>query len=176
LNEVLSGVRAAVKSGLHPVKLNTLVLRDLNVDTIPKLIEFARQSQVVLQLIELEPINIKDNFYEKHYFPLEILEKQLKKQALEIQTRVNMQNRHIYTLPGVKVEVVHPIENTDFCAQCTRLRVTSDGKLKPCLMVNDNLVDVLTPMRSGATDEELKQLFITAVKKREPYYKPLRKD
>jgi cyclic pyranopterin phosphate synthase len=83
-----------------------------------------------------------------------------------------MQNRHVYKLSGVTVEVVHPIENTAFCARCTRLRVTSDGKLKPCLMVNDNLVDILGPMRSGADDEELKQLFVTAVKRREPYYKP----
>ncbi len=176
LNEVLSGVSAAVKADLHPVKLNTLVFRDLNIKAIPKMIDFARQNQVVLQLIELEPINIKDDFYSQHHFPLEILEEDLKKQALKIQTRSDMQNRHIYTLPGVKIEVVHPIENTDFCARCTRLRVTSDGRLKPCLMVNDNLVDVLTPMRNGATDRELKQLFITAVDRREPYYKPLKND
>jgi len=176
LNEVLSGVSAAVKADLHPVKLNTLVFRDLNIKAIPKMIDFARQNQVVLQLIELEPINIKDDFYSQHHFPLEILEEDLKKQALKIQTRSDMQNRHIYTLPGVKIEVVHPIENTDFCARCTRLRVTSDGRLKPCLMVNDNLVDVLTPMRNGATDRELKQLFIAAVDRREPYYKPLKND
>lgn len=176
LNEVLSGVSAAVKADLHPVKLNTLVFRDLNIKAIPKMIDFARQNQVVLQLIELEPINIKDDFYSQHHFPLEILEEDLKKQALKIQTRSDMQNRHIYTLPGVKIEVVHPIENTDFCARCTRLRVTSDGRLKPCLMVNDNLVDVLTPMRNGATDGELKQLFITAVDRREPYYKPSKND
>jgi cyclic pyranopterin phosphate synthase len=176
LNEVLSGIGAAVKAGFHPVKLNTLVLRDINIDAIPKMIEFARQNQVILQLIELEPINIKDDFYIEHYFSLETLEEDLRKKALEIQTRGDMQNRHIYTLPGVKVEVVHPIENTDFCARCTRLRVTSDGKLKPCLMVNDNLVDVLTPIRNGATEKELKELFIAAVKKREPYYKPLKKN
>ena len=98
----------------------------------------------------------------------------MKKQALEVETRGDMQNRRIYTLPNVKVEVVHPIENTEFCARCTRLRVTSDGKLKPCLMVNNNLTDVLTPMRKGATDEELKRLFVTAVKRRKPYYHPTR--
>jgi len=172
LNEVLSGVGAAAKAGLHPVKLNTLVLNGVNTDAIPKMIEFARQNQAILQLIELEPVNVNDDFYKKHFFSLGRFEEELKGQALEVQTRGDMQNRHVYTLPGVKVEVVHPIENTDFCARCTRLRVTSDGKLKPCLMVNDNLVDILTPMRKGATDEELKELFVTAVKRREPYYKP----
>jgi len=171
LNDVLSGVSAAVKAGLHPVKLNTLILRDVNVDAIPKMIEFARLNQVILQLMELEPVNVKDDFYDEHFFSLATFEEQLKNQASQVQTRGNMQNRHVYTLPGVKVEVVHPIENTSFCAHCTRLRVTSDGKLKPCLMVADNLVDILTPMRNGATDEELKELFITAVKRRKPYYK-----
>jgi len=174
LNEVLNGVGAAVKTGLHPVKLNALVLRGVNTADIPRLIEFARQSQTILQLMELEPINVKDDFYNEHFFSLDRFEEELKKQALEVQTRGDMQNRHVYTLPGVKVEVVHPIENTDFCARCTRLRVTSDGKLKPCLMINDNLVDILTPIRNGATDEELKQLFVTAVKRREPYYKPVK--
>ena len=172
LNDVLNGVGDAVKAGLYPVKLNTLILRDVNVDAIPRMIEFARQSQVILQLMELEPVNVEDEFYKEHFYSLACLEENLKKQASDVQTRGDMQNRHIYTLPGVNVEVVHPIENTAFCAHCTRLRVTSDGKLKPCLMVNDNLVDVLTPMRNGATDEQLKQLLITTVKRREPYYKP----
>jgi len=140
------------------------------------MIEFARHSQTILQLMELEPVNVKDDFYREHFFSLEGFEEELKEQALEVQTRGDMQNRHVYIVPGVKVEVVHPIENTDFCARCTRLRVTSDGKLKPCLMVNTNLVDVLTPIRNGATDEELKELFVLAVKRREPYYKLLKKD
>jgi len=74
-------------------------------------------------------------------------------------------------LPSVAVEIVHPMENTDFCMRCTRLRVTSDGKLKPCLMRNDNLVDILAPMRNGAKDQELIELFKLANQKRRPYNK-----
>jgi len=80
-----------------------------------------------------------------------------------------MQNRRIYDLHGVRVEVIHPTENTEFCTHCTRLRVTSDGKLKPCLMRNDNLVDIITPMRKGATDPELERLLKLANQKRQPY-------
>ena len=74
-------------------------------------------------------------------------------------------------MPDVKVELIRPIENTEFCASCTRIRVTSDGKIKPCLMRSDNLVDFLTPMRNGADDKKISEIFIEAVKKREPYYK-----
>lgn len=52
--------------------------------------------------------------------------------------------------------------------------MTSDGKLKPCLMRNDNLVDVLTPIRNGASDDDLKQLFSEAVRRREPYYRAVK--
>jgi cyclic pyranopterin phosphate synthase len=82
-----------------------------------------------------------------------------------------MHNRRIYHLPDLIVEVVHPTENGEFCAHCTRMRVTSDGKLKTCLMRNDNLVDILTPTRQDASDEKLKALFIHANQLREPYNK-----
>jgi len=55
------------------------------------------------------------------------------------------------------------MDNSEFCAHYTRLRLTSDGKLKPCLMRNDNLVDVLTPLRRGASREKLRKLFLEAV-------------
>jgi cyclic pyranopterin phosphate synthase len=82
-----------------------------------------------------------------------------------------MQNRKVYHLPHVVVEVVRPIENTEFCLHCSRLRITSDGKLKPCLMRNDNLTDVLNPLRNGVSDEQLAELFRLANQKREPFNK-----
>ena len=170
LADAVSGVKAAVKAGLYPVKLNMLVLKGTNEGEVFEMINFARFNGVVLQLIELEPLGISDSFYSDHHYPLDGIEEKLEKQALEVRTRSDMQNRRIYFLPDVKVEVVNPIENTEFCAHCTRIRLTSDGKLKPCLMRNDNLVDLLTPLRNGADDEALTDLFVKAVKSREPYH------
>ncbi len=171
LRDVLDGVEAAVKSGLYPVKLNMLVLKGINEDEVPRMINFAKRSGNILQLIELEPVNVKSAYYSRRHQPLNDVEAELEKQALEIKTRRQMQNRRIYFLPNAKVEVIHPIENTEFCARCTRIRLTSDGKLKPCLMRNDNLVDILTPLRNGADAETLTKIFTEAIKKREPYYK-----
>jgi len=171
LREVLGGIEAAVEAGFYPVKLNMLVLKGVNEREIPRMIAFARRSETILQLLELEPVNVGDEYYERYFCSLDAVEGDLKARALEVKTRGDMQNRRVYFLLGVKVEVVHPIENTEFCARCTRLRLTSDGRLKPCLMRDDNLVDVLTPLRKGAGDEELKGLFVEAVKRREPYYK-----
>jgi len=170
LRNVIDGIREAIRVGLFPVKLNMVLLQGINTGEVDRMIGFAERVGAILQLIELEPINISDEYYTKHHFELDDIEEKLKQQAYEIKTREHMQNRRIYFLPKVKVEVVHPIENTEFCQHCTRLRVTSDGKLKPCLMRNDNLVDILTPLRNGADDKALTQLFTEAVKRREPYF------
>ncbi|UCE16314.1 MAG: GTP 3',8-cyclase MoaA [Candidatus Bathyarchaeota archaeon] len=171
LRDVLKGIRAAVDAELFPVKMNMLVLKNVNEHEIPKMISFAEHSGTILQLIELEPVNLSASYYRRYHPDLNGVEEELKKQARRVVTREDMQNRKVYFLPRVKVEVVHPIENTEFCLCCTRLRVTSDGRLKPCLMRSNNLVDMITPLRNGADDEELKRLFLKAVKRREPYYK-----
>jgi len=62
------------------------------------------------------------------------------------------------------------MDNTEFCKNCTRLRITPDGKIKPCLLRNDNLVDLIEPMRSGFSDEELIKVFLKAIGNREPYF------
>ena len=167
----INGVRAAVEAGLCPVKLNMLILKGINDEAVPDMIEFATRTGTVVQLIELEPINVSDSFYCANHQSLDLYEEALQQKAIRIKTRRFMQNRHVYYLPSVKVETVRPIENTEFCLHCSRLRVTSDGKLKPCLMRNDNLVDFLTPLRRGASDKELAELFISANQKREPFNK-----
>jgi len=169
LENALGGVKAAVKAGLHPVKINMLILKDVNDSHVPEMIDFAKENGTFLQLIELEPINISQAYYSTHHKILDEYEDALSQKALKIETRGHMQNRRVYFLPDLKVEIVRPMENTEFCMHCTRLRVTSDGKLKPCLMRNDNLVDILTPMRTGASDEELIELFKLANQKREPF-------
>ena len=171
LENVLGGVKAAVEAGLNPVKLNMLILKGVNDSHVSEMMDFARRIGAVLQLIELEPVNISSEYYRAYHKPLDEYEEMLRQKAVKVETRKYMQGRRVYHLPDLTVEVVHPIENTEFCMHCTRLRVTSDGKLKPCLMRNDNLVDILTPMRNRATDDELKELFKLANKRRQPYVK-----
>lgn len=172
LQDALKGIKAAIEAGMCPVKINMLVLAGVNDKETLTMIRFAEKSGTPLQLIELEPVNISDDYYARYHFPLDGVEADLAKQALKVEVRRFMQNRRVYNLPkGGRIEVIHPIENTEFCAHCTRLRLTSDGKLKPCLMVNTNLVDILGPLRSGASDRELKEVFIKACLRREPYHK-----
>ena len=172
LKDALEGVDAAVKAGLNPVKLNYLLLRGVNEHEVNDMMAFAEKHNIILQLLELEPVNTEASYFKKHYYPLNEIEETLKKKAISVQQRKEMQNRRIYTLPNLKVEVVNSLENSAFCARCARLRLTSNGFLKPCLMVLDNLVDVLTPLRNGADDVELEKYFVEAVKRRKPFFSP----
>jgi len=96
---------------------------------------------------------------------MDIIKKELESRATSVIER-KMHRRKKYMVDGVEIELVKPIDNSVFCANCNRLRVTCDGKLKPCLLRNDNLVDV-----SHASDSELEALFYQAMKNREPFYK-----
>ena len=137
VENIKSGLRAAKEAGLTPIKLNMVVLKGINDKEIVKMIEFARENDAVLQLIEL--INIDDEFYKKHYFSLKEIEKELEKKAMMV-IKKDMHNRRQYDLGDVMIEIVRPFTKA-FCQNCTRLRITSDGRIKPCLMRNDNLID-----------------------------------
>jgi len=172
--ETMEAIGASVEAGLMPVKLNVVVMKGLNDDEIDEMIRFTAGlgggEKVILQLIEL--ISTQPRFYGVYHVDLSAIEERLRRTATSVTTR-RLHNRPRYCLPnGVVVEVVRPMHNASFCAANDRLRVTHDGKFKPCLMRNDNHVDFLTAMRSGASDEELAQLYSTAVALREPFFKP----
>ncbi|MDD1707147.1 MAG: GTP 3',8-cyclase MoaA [Methanoregulaceae archaeon] len=161
LNQVLAGIDAAVEAGLTPVKLNMVVLSGINENEVDDFIHFVSGNRnLVLQLIEL--MDFKDCPY---HSDLNGLEDRLAQNSTQILTR-RMHHRKKYCFDGSEVEVVRPLHNTEFCAFCNRLRVTSDGQLKPCLLRTDNHVDV-----RGKSGQELRDLFIEAVHRRAPYYR-----
>lgn len=168
LQKVLDGINAALEAKLVPVKLNMVLLKGVNEDEVDRMIDFASGLGMILQLIELVDLNGKD--FKEHHLALEAIEQKLAAKAIAIRTRRLMQSRKRYLLRGGEVEVVRPMHNTRFCAHCHRLRLTPDGHLKPCLMRNDNLVDILSFVRTGDI-EGAKKAFVEAVWRREPYFK-----
>jgi len=171
LGEVIEGVLEAERQGLTPVKLNMVVLKGLNVEEVEEAMSFIEGKDIILQLIELERIGVGRKIYDQYFYDLGEIERRLASQADRVEVKP-LHNRKVYHLKGgsIRVELVRPFHNSEFCANCKRLRVTSDGKLKPCLMRNDNLVDVASLLRSDASLEALKEAFRKAVELREPYY------
>jgi len=172
-DEARSAVSAAIQAKLLPVKLNMTLLKNVNDDEIDEMIDFAHSTggngEVVLQLIEL--VVTDPMFYSKYHCDLAPIEERLKTQAIAVYRR-GLHNRPRYVLPnGVTVEVVRPMHNSEFCMKNNRIRITYDGKFKPCLLRDDNHVDFLTRMRAGASDEEIGEIFKRAVQVREPFFK-----
>ncbi len=161
LGDVLNGIDAALDAGLTPIKLNMVVLKDVNNHEVDDFLAYVRNNRnLVLQLIELMNFNNCSS-----HGDLNTLEGDLASRSKQIITR-RMHHRKKYCLEGAEVEVVRPLHNTEFCAFCNRLRVTSDGKLKPCLLRTDNHIDI-----RNKKGPELEELFKKAVALREPFYK-----
>lgn len=171
LDRVINGIRKAISVGLSPVKLNMVVMKGTNSSEIDDMIRFSRDVGAVLQLIELEAPreNVNDGYYAKYHYDLDELERSLASRAVKVVPR-DLHRRMKYFLPE-EVEVVRPMHNSVFCANCHRLRITSDGHLKPCLLTSNGMIDVLTPIRKGASDSQLVALFRSAVGSREPYWR-----
>ncbi len=170
VEKVRSGILEARRVGLDPIKLNMVVLKGLNEDQVWEMVSFSKAAGFVLQLIEVESPSADDDYYKRFHKDLSEIETELGRMSRQVIIR-EMQGRKRHLLQdGGEVEVVRPMHNTEFCRNCTRLRVTSDGKLKPCLFRSDNLVDILSAIRSGASDEKLRELLKSAVAERRPYF------
>jgi cyclic pyranopterin phosphate synthase len=166
------GIKKAVKAGLNPVKVNMVVMKGINDSEIWDMFQFCKDTSAILQLIELlKTGNCQESeFFDEYHYDIGELEDELSKISNRVKTRKFMQDRKKYFVKGGEIEIVRPMDNTEFCKNCTRLRITPDGKIKPCLLRNDNLVDLIEPMRKGFSDEELKKVFLKAIENREPYF------
>jgi cyclic pyranopterin phosphate synthase len=161
LVRVLQGLDAAAEAGLLPIKLNVVVLKQ-NEAEIPAIIDFCRERGLIAQLIQLLDLSGRGLSGD-----IDTIEARLEAQADHIHTR-EMHRRKKYLLDGAEVEIVRPMDNTEFCANCNRLRITSDGKIKPCLLRSDNLVQI-DSCDCGRIEELLRE----ANARREPYFKEM---
>lgn len=162
LGDVLEGIDAALAAGLTPVKLNVVMLAGVNDDEIEDFIDFAgSKNDLILQFIEFMDFSMQEG----EGFDMNHLETELERRSKTIITR-RMHHRKKYCLGGAEIEIVRPMHNNEFCANCNRLRITSDGFLKPCLLRNDNHIDI-----RGKRGEEMEVLFRLAVENRVPFFR-----
>jgi GTP 3',8-cyclase len=170
LEQVLAGIRAADEAGLKPIKLNFVAMKGLNAGEIPDMLRLSAETGAILQLIEYQRLERGVERWGDLYFDLAPLERVWEREAVSVEEQI-MHKRRRYTLAdGATVEIVRPIHNTVFCANCNRLRLTSDGRLKPCLMRGDNLVPLVQILRRGASKEDLVDAFRLATSRRAPYW------
>ena len=162
-DNVFAGIRAAKRAGLEPVKVNCVLLRGFNEDQIIPFGKFAREEGIVLRFIEFMPLE-EDRVWSPDVVVTldEILERMSEYRPLiEIpHARSETSRRYRFDDGLGEIGIIAPVSHP-FCGHCSRIRVTSDGKIRTCLFsVWDH--DLHAQMRRGATDAEL-EAFIREV-------------
>ncbi len=174
---VVRGIRAARSAGLDPVKLNVVALEG-ETDTpeaVDRLVTFAQEVGAWVQVIEFENVRgrVDPTVYRRLHSELGRLTQAAAARAFTTSTnRLHRRPRYTFESHGrpVTIEVVQPVENPEFCMACTRLRLTSDGRLKGCLMTNEGLID-LRPFLGPSPDAEALDLaFARAIRSRRPFF------
>ena len=170
LGDVLAGIQAARRAGLRPIKINTVVTRGLNDDEVVSLAAKTMEADWWnIRFIELMPLGgghlLSESWESKVISAGEIrqqIEGQLGRLEPARMARGNGPARY-YRLAGGKgtIGFITPISD-HFCYRCNRLRLTADGQLRPCLLCEDE-VDLRTPLRNGATAEQIKGLIVEGI-------------
>ncbi|HEV2806008.1 MAG TPA: GTP 3',8-cyclase MoaA [Chthoniobacterales bacterium] len=170
LPQVLAGIEAAVAAQFPLIKLNCVLMRGRNDDQLIPLVEFAAERGLLLRFIELMPVSHSEVLDETNFLPIAEARRNLETHfgALipEPGFRTNGPSVY-YKIPGrdQRVGFIGAMTNLHFCESCNKLRLTCDGKLRPCLGSYLEF-DILKVMRVGATDEELRRFFLDVVERK----------
>jgi len=164
LEAVLEGIEAAKEAGLEPVKINTVVMRGINDDEILDFARMTRENGWHVRFIELMPFNGVTEFVpfielQQHISLLGKLE------PCPDSTGITGNGPAIYyRLTGARgtIGFINSLTEHSFCSRCNRMRLTPDGKLRPCLLGEDE-IDLKMPLRNNASIEVLKSLIVKAV-------------
>ena len=167
LDRVLAGIESAIEAGLSPIKLNCVVMRDRNDDEIEAFAELTRKQPIFVRFIELMPVHENLEIAAGAYISAtEILDRIRAAEPrglLPVEGPGGNGPARYFAFPGAQgaVGVISPLSH-DYCETCNRVRLSADGNLRLCLFGEHHL-DLRTPVRSGATREDLAAIFTGAM-------------
>ena len=165
---VLAGIRAARDAGLAPVKVNVVLLRGFNEDQVPEFGRFARGEGVEVRFIEFMPLEEGRVWSPEVVVTMrEVLERMQAFMPVRELPHIHGETARRYTfVDGLgQFGIIAPVSNP-FCGECSRIRFTSDGKLRTCLFSQIEY-DLHGLMRRGADDDALREYIIGVVQKKE---------
>ena len=168
VNQVVAGIRAAVAAGFERVKLNCVLMRGVNEQEIWPLVLFAAEHGVPLRLIELMPLTRTDVLTEKNFYPVGDAMKLLRQRDELIpqpDARIGHGPAQYFSLKqtGALVGFIGALTNLHFCENCNKMRLTADGKIRPCLGDHGE-IDLRSALRNNSDDAALREIFLTALK------------
>jgi len=167
--KVLAGIHEAKRIGLGPVKVNCVLVRGFNEDDIIPFAEFSRQFDIPVRFIEFMPLDQEGGWNrEKVVTGAEVLARLRERFQLVSAGRANSHSTsadyRFADSPG-EIGLIMPV-SVPFCGQCSRIRLTADGKIRTCLFsVIEH--EIRSLLRSGADDSALVEFIVETVQKKE---------
>ena len=165
-DQVWEGIQASEAAGLTPVKLNAVVVRGFNDQDIAGMAALTLENPWQVRFIEMMPFGGATDLQRQQVVTAEEMRGQIEAELGPLTPGNNGKldgEARIFRLPNAKGELGFISSVTaPFCAACTRARLTADGKLRLCLL-RDKEVDLLTPLRAGASLEQLRQIVLDGV-------------
>ena len=159
-DRVLQGIEAAEKAGFSPIKINAVVQRGVNDHTIVDLARYAKERGHIMRFIEYMDVGTRNGWKMDEVAPADeivaAIDSEMPLEPVESGYRGEVAMRYRYLDGGGEIGVIASVTQP-FCGDCTRLRLSPEGAIYTCLFASVG-TDLRGPMRSGATDEELKRL------------------
>lgn len=159
LNRVIEGLDNLIDSGFEKIKINTVLMRGRNEDELLGLVDFSYQRNLLLRFIEMMPVSTNDVLKDSNFLPCGEVIKFLSDTFGGLESRNDYRTNGpatYYDIPGRDqlIGFIGAMTNRHFCESCNKLRLTCDGKLRPCLGSHLEF-DLLSEIRSGASDDRI---------------------
>ena len=160
VERVLAGINAAQNANLTPIKINAVIQRGVNDEHIVELARFCRENQLVLRLIEYMDVGTMNGWQMEHVVPAqEMVERihkvfPLKSVARNYHSETAL--RYEYEDGAGEIGMIASVTKP-FCGACSRMRLSPQGEMYTCLFATQG-IDLKTPLRAGASDDELKAI------------------
>lgn len=185
LPETLQGLEAGKRAGFAQIRLNSVLIRGKNEEGLGDLVRFARKQGFLLRFIELMPVTTSEVLSDENFFPVALARRNIEAEFGPLIPEPGFHTNgpalyYRFEAHPQRIGFIGAMTNLHFCESCNKLRLTCDGKLRPCLGSHLEF-DIKAPLRAGASDEELRQLFLEVVDRKPQQhdfrfnYKPGRK-
>ncbi len=166
VGDVLAGINAAEAVGMHPVKINCVVIRGYNEDSMTDLARLTYEHDWQVRFLEVMPFADVADFQQASIVTTQEMMRYIEStvdRLVELNDGKLDGEARLYRLPGARGEIgfISPV-TVPFCASCSRVRLTADGTLRLCLL-KDGELDLKTPLRRGAGVDELAELMRMAI-------------
>lgn len=178
VDKVLEGIDSARTVGFDPIKINCVVQKGVNEHTIVDLAKYCKTNNFILRFIEYMDVGNQNKWDLQEVVPSEeivnIIKQELDIEPVDKNYPEEVADRYQYTDGSGEIGLISSVTKP-FCSQCSRARLSTDGKLVTCLFASGGL-DLKDPLRSGATDDELKALILGTWGSRTDRYSEERSD